>query len=138
MEHGQGNKTLHRGYGVKVNGTLASGAITDDSASFTSNLFAVGEIYMGGKLIWMGLTTISKASIGMRIVLGGSKNTLKSSVYFTEKIGSKSINFLGTKSLPTLYGKSYTWGTFLGRNSPIIGTGMVGHGSTILDYNTNK
>lgn len=40
----------------------------------------------------------------------------------------------GAKSLPTLYGKAYTWGTFYGRNASLIGLGHVGIGGAII-YN---
>ena len=50
---------------------------------------------------------------------------LKSSVFFEGALGSRSINMLGVKSLPTLYGTAYTWGTFLGRNTPIIGGAIM-------------
>jgi len=122
-----------RGYGFRGL-PMATGAITDDSLNFTSNLFAIGEIYRGGKLIYMGLTTIPKASVGIRVVLGGSVNALKSSVYYEGIIGSQSINVFGVKSLPTLYSTAYTWATFLGRNAPIIGAIKIGTGGVIL-YN---
>lgn len=122
-----------RGYGYK-GFRMASGAITDDSLNFASNIFAIGEIYSGVKLMYMGLTTVPKASVGIRTVLGASISTLRSSVYFEKMIGKKSINILGIKSLPTLFGKAYTWGTFYGRNAAIIGAGRVGIGGSIL-YN---
>lgn len=122
-----------RGYGVR-GFKMATGAITDDSLNFTTNLIGVGELYNGGKLIYMGLRTVPKSSVGIRVVLGGSKNTLLSSVYFEKIIGSKSINLFGLKSLPTIMGTSYTWATFFGRNAAIIGATRVCVGGLIIYY----
>jgi hypothetical protein len=123
-----------RGYGFK-GFAMSSGAITDDSLNFTSNLFAVGEIYAGAKLTIMGLTTVSKSSLGIRVALGGSKTTLKSSVYFQRTLG---INSTMPWRLPTVMGvPTNNLGVFLGRNSSVIGTGLMVHGSNTL-YNGFK
>jgi hypothetical protein len=82
----------------------------------------------------MGGTKILKSSVGIRTVFGASKTTLKSSVYFQKLIGSRSINIMGIKSLPTLFGEAHTWATFYGRNSLLIGGVMFLHGSNSL-YN---
>ncbi|MFM9988352.1 RHS repeat-associated core domain-containing protein [Flavobacterium sp.] len=123
-----------RGYGFK-GFRMASGAITDDSLNFTSNLFAVGEIYAGAKLTIMGLTTVSKSSLGIRVALGGSETTLKSSVYFQRTLG---INYKMPWRLPTVMGvPTNNLGIFLGRNSSVIGAGLMIHGSNTL-YNGFK
>lgn len=123
-----------RGYGFRGL-PMATGAITDDSLNFTANLFAVGEIYAGAKLTIMGLTTVSKSSLGIRVALGGSETTLKSSVYFQRTLG---INYKMPWRLSTVMGvPTNNLGVFLGRNSSVIGTGLMVHGSNTL-YNGFK
>ncbi len=96
------------------------------------------ELLSGAGLVKMGLTTTFKSSItSIRAMkaFGASSGTLRSSVFFTKHIGSKSLPFLKyTGKYPTLYKPAATWGTFLGRNSPIIGGGMMFHsGYNILN-----
>ncbi len=94
------------------------------------NFAPVGEIYVGGKLIFLGITKTAKITeYGYRAFKVGSassKGLLSSKIAtkFLRKYGLN-IKFFG----PTLYGGSKTLGTFLGRNSPILGTGLVLDGS---------
>jgi len=83
----------------------------------------------------MGLTTVSKSGLGIRVALGGSETTLKSSVYFQKTLG---INSTMPWRLQTVMGvPTKKLGVFLGRNSSVIGTGLVVHGSNTL-YNGFK
>ncbi|WP_128331106.1 FG-GAP-like repeat-containing protein [Apibacter sp. HY039] len=128
-----GEVSKNRTYGVLAN-TGTGGALYDPSWDMFQIYVGFGEIKVGFNLIRMGSTKILKSSVGIRVVLGASKETLKSSVYFEQLIGSRSINIMGIKSLPTLYGKASTWGTFYGRNSLLIGGAMLWHGTNTL-YN---
>ncbi|MCD0473221.1 hypothetical protein LPB87_02325 [Flavobacterium sp. EDS] len=84
------------------------------------------------ELTIMGLTTVSKSSLGIRVALGGSETTLKSSVYFQKTLG---ITAKMPIRLPTVMGvPTKNLGVFLGRNSSVIGAGMMVHGSSII-YN---
>ena len=130
-----GGRFADRGYGFKTN-QLASGACADDSLNFTSNVFAVGEIYKGAKLLYMGLTTVSKASLGFKVLGGASSGTLKSSVYYKAIYGSKQFIWKGqTTLLPTLFGPSTTYlSSFYGRNAALFGIGRIGVGGTVLSH----
>jgi len=108
---------------------------TAEAAEYLSYILPAGEIAVGGKLIYLGVTRVSKVSIhGYRAFKVGhaSSKGLKSSAYFTRHLRELGLNtkFFG----PTLYGQSKTLGTFLGRNSPILGAGLVGDGTRRL-YN---
>lgn len=113
------------GYGFRHYNQGTGGAMYDASWDVASMFIGAGEVKAGYNVLKMGVTKVLKSEVGIRTVFGASKYTLKSSVFFENVIGSKSINLFGLKSLPTLYGKAVTWGTFLGRNSPIIGTAMM-------------
>ena len=101
------------------------GALYDPSWDMFQIYAGAGELKAGYGVLKMGLTRVLKSEVGIRTVLGASPYTLKSSVFFEGALGSRSINMLGVKSLPTLYGTAYTWGTFLGRNTPIIGGAIM-------------
>jgi len=80
----------------------------------------------GAILMKMGFTKVSKSSVGFKVGFGASKETLQSSVYFTKIFGFKN---LPVSRLPTLYGPAKDWGTFLGRNAPIIGGAQMSGGA---------
>ena len=77
----------------------------------------------------MGLTTISKSSLGLKVLGGASKTTLKSSVFYKSVLGGKQINLLGgaVTKLPYMsvypfgVGTTRFWSSFMGRNAAIIG-----------------
>lgn len=131
-----------RGYGFK-GFPMATGAITDDSLNFASNLLAVGEIYKGGKLLYMGVTTYSKASLGLKVLGGASSTTLKSSVYYKAIYGSEQINLFGgaVTKLPYMsvypfsVGNTRYWSSFMGRNAAILGGSRASAGAIVLTNN---
>ncbi|SRX52253.1 hypothetical protein AEQU1_00116 [Aequorivita sp. CIP111184] len=95
----------------------------------------IGEIVIGSKLVYLGVTKVSKISIhGYRAFKVGdaSANALRSSVYFTKTLNQYGLNI--KFFAPTIYGSSKTLGTFLGRNSAVFGTGLIFDGSRRL-YN---
>lgn len=65
-----------QGYGWRSsrNTTMATRAITDDALNLVSNLLAIKELYLGSKFIYMGLTSVSTSSVGIRTVLGASQH----------------------------------------------------------------
>lgn len=90
------------GYEVSVKGPSGVGMGLTDLALDVVNLFE------GVALIKMGLTRLPKTSIGYRVALGGSKESLESSAYFYKIFGSTSLPL----KLPTLYGSTKNLGVF--------------------------
>jgi hypothetical protein len=67
----------------------------------------------------MGVTMLSKASLGLKVGLGGSKGTLKSSIFYTKTL---CINAKMPFRLPTIVGApTNNFGLFLGRNASVFG-----------------
>ncbi|AZB18817.1 type IV secretion protein Rhs [Chryseobacterium indologenes] len=126
------------GYGFRHYNQGTGGALYDASWDVASMFIGAGEVKAGYNVLKMGITKVLKSEVGIRTVFGASKYTLKSSVFFENVIGSKSINLFGLKSLPTLYGKAVTWGTFLGRNSPIIGPVIMYDGARRINNSITK
>jgi hypothetical protein len=71
----------------------------------------------------MGVTMLSKASLGLKVGLGGSKATLKSSVFYTKVLG---INAKMPFRLPTIVlAPTNNFGLFLGRNASVFGSARM-------------
>lgn len=67
----------------------------------------------------MGVTMLSKSSLGLKVLGGASKGTLKSSVFYTKTLG---INAKMPFRLPTIVGApTNNFGLFLGRNASVFG-----------------
>jgi hypothetical protein len=67
----------------------------------------------------MAFTQLPKASLGLKVGLGGSKTTLESSYFYTRVLG---INTKLPFRLPTVTGvPTNNLGVFLGRNASITG-----------------
>ena len=127
------------GYGFRHYSQGTGGAMMDPSLDIVSFATSLGEIKAGYTLLKMGLTSVPKlTTAGFRMMKVGdaSSSALKSSVFFTKFLRNAGLNF-SVKSWPTLYTPAKTLGTFLGRNSPIIGAGMMGHGGYSI-YNKTK
>lgn len=95
------------------------------------------EVLTGTALLKMGLKTVPKiSSSGFRAMKVGdaSVKMLESSAFFTKHLRAAGMNYSFGKKVWTLYKPASNMGTFLGRNSPIIGSGMMSHGGYNL-YN---
>lgn len=101
------------GYSVSMKGPQGVGmGLTDFVLDAFNLITGAGELKMG-------ITTISKASLGLKVGLGGSKATLKSSVFYTRTLG---INASMPFRLPTIVGApTKNFGLFLGRNASVFG-----------------
>jgi hypothetical protein len=127
------------GYGFRNNKIGTGGALMDSSWDIVSFATSLGEIKAGYTLLKMGLTSVPKlTTAGFRMMKVGnaSSTTLKSSVFFTKHLRNTGLNY-SIKSWPTLYTPAKTLGTFLGRNSSLIGGLMIGHGGYSI-YNKVK
>ena len=105
----------------------------------TLMLIPIGEIYVGSKLIYLGVTKVSKFAIhGTRVMKVGSASakSLRSTIYFTKHL--RKLNLNATFHAPIIYGRSHTVGAFLGRNAPVLGTGLVIDGIRRLNNNFQK
>jgi len=119
----EGGGTRDFGVNIKLDTRLQSPALYDPSFDIMTNVPLTG----GAGLTRMGITRILKSEYGIRTVLGGSKTMLKSSYFFTRTLN---INMKMGVRLPTLMLKSTNnLGVFLGRNSALIGTGLMYQGS---------
>ncbi|WP_306350863.1 hypothetical protein [Flavobacterium sp. '19STA2R22 D10 B1'] len=77
------------------------------------------NLVTGATELKMGITHLSKANLGLKVGLGGSKTTLESSYYYTRVLG---INAKMPFRLPTITGvPTQNLGLFLGRNASIFG-----------------
>lgn len=109
------------GYSVSMKGPQGVGMGLTDLALDAFNLIT------GAGELKMGITTISKASLGLKVGLGGSKATLKSSVFYTRTLG---INAKMPFRLPTIVGvPTNNLGLFLGRNSSVFGGARMSAGA---------
>ncbi|WP_413998087.1 RHS repeat-associated core domain-containing protein [Flavobacterium sp. W1B] len=101
------------GFSVSMKGPQGVGMGLTDLALDAFNLIT------GAGELKMGLTKLSKASLGLKVGLGGSKTTLQSSVFYTRTLG---INATMPFRLPTIMGvPTNNLGLFLGRNAAVFG-----------------
>jgi hypothetical protein len=122
-----GEVSYSRTYGVLSN-TGTGGSLNDPSWDIFTTCLPVGEFFAGAKLTKMGVTLVSKSSSGIRAmkVGGASKKALKSSVFFTKYLRNYGLNYsLGSKWFTVIGPNASTLGTFLGRNSVIIGSSLM-------------
>ncbi|CAA7386973.1 RHS repeat-associated core domain-containing protein [Chryseobacterium fistulae] len=143
---GELNSTFE-GYGFRHYNFGTGGALYDPSWDVVSLATSIGEIGAGYSLIKMGVTSVPKlTTTGFRMMkVGNASNTaLKSSVFFTKHLKNLGLNFSlkGNRGWWTIQspftGKNATTlGTFLGRNSPVIGGGLMYDGGRRI-YNTRK
>ena len=105
------------GFSVSMTGPQGVGMGLTDLVLDAFNLFT------GITELKMGITTIPKASLGFKVGLGGSKSTLKSSVFYTKTLG---INAKMPFRLPTIVGvPTNNFGLFLGRNASVFGSARM-------------
>ena len=108
-----GPELREAGYDISMKGPQGVGMGLTDFVLDAFNLIT------GAAEIKMGVTMVSKASLGLKVGLGGSKGTLKSSVFYTKTLN---INAKMPLRLPTIVGKpTNNFGLFLGRNSSVFG-----------------
>lgn len=118
-----GSATFSGFYGTEGDGWIKT--VNNETTSYTHN----PNINTVEQATAAGIENVTDVQQGYNI----SATDGSYSVYFENRIGQKAINIFGVKSLPTLYGKAYTWGTFYGRNASLIGAGRVGIGGAILN-----
>jgi RHS repeat-associated protein len=126
-----GPELRDNGYSISMKGPQGVGM------GLTDLVLDTFEILTGGRLLKMGLTTVPKiGSVGLRAMKVGdaSGGMLKSSAFFTKHLRGMGMNYSFGRKLPTIYKPASNMGTFLGRNSPIIGGSMMFHGGYNL-YN---
>jgi hypothetical protein len=101
------------GFSVSMKGPQGVGMGLTDLALDAFNLIT------GAGELKMGITKLSKASLGLKVGLGGSKTTLQSSIFYTRTLG---INATMPFRLPTIMGvPTNNFGLFLGRNAAVFG-----------------
>lgn len=92
----------------------------------------------------MGVTNLSKAGLGYRILGNASKTVLESTVHYYKTMGATRINLLWgqVKSLPYFTGvkAGFTthWFSFYGRNAVWFGGARVGVGGGLIYNGTHK
>lgn len=101
------------GYDISMKGPQGVGmGLTDFVLDAFNLITGAGELKMG-------VTMLSKSSLGLKVLGGASKGTLKSSVFYTKTLG---INAKMPFRLPTIVGApTNNFGLFLGRNASVFG-----------------
>lgn len=123
-----GPELRDNGYSISMKGPQGVGMGLTDLVLDAFNLIT------GAGELKMGVTMLSKSSLGLKVLGGASKGTLKSSVFYTKTLG---INAKMPFRLPTIVGApTNNFGLFLGRNASVFGaTRMTAGGYGIFGNN---
>jgi len=131
-----------RFYGTKQ--IFTGNGMYDPSLDIMSFYTGVGELRAGFFMLKNGITMLSKAKLGLKVLGGASKGTLKSSVIAKGVYGSSKINLLNgsIKRLPYAnpfsFGTTSSWSSFYGRNSAVFGVGRMGIGTGLINNAVSK
>ena len=102
------------------------------------------NLITGAGELKMGVTMLSKSSLGLKTLGEASKTTLKSSVFYKGVYGSKQINIFGggITKLPYIspfgVGMTRYWSSFYGRNAAIFGATQSTAGGAGITINFFK
>lgn len=116
-----GPELRDNGFSISMKGPQGVGMGLTDLVLDAYNLIT------GAGELKMGLTQLSKSSLGLKVLGGASKTTLKSSVFYKSVYGNAKISLFGgaVTRLPYVspfgVGMVRNWSSFYGRNAALFG-----------------
>ncbi|WP_158614843.1 MULTISPECIES: hypothetical protein, partial [unclassified Flavobacterium] len=130
-----GPELRDNGYSISMKGPQGVGMGLTDLVLDAFNLIT------GAGELKMGVTMLSKSSLGLKVLGGASKGTLKSSVFYKSVYGNAKISLFGgaVTRLPYVspfgVGMVRNWSSFYGRNAALFGGTRATAGAAGLTNN---